>query len=177
MGTLVRLIGPRLHVFDARFARQRWRYLAQTLLATLTLAVVLLLEDALANVAVITGIASSAVIVFVNPRTAMAHARRVIGGHVLAVLVALPISYLLYDSALSSELDAVVTRDIAAAIGVGITVLVMALFDMEHAPAAGTVLGLVLVPWEWEAALFVIVAAAILSAVRTTLGRRLIDMI
>ena len=68
-------------LLDQNFLRQKRRYAAQAVLAALTLGVVLAIVETLANVAIITAIASSAVIVFMTPHSTMARPRRVIGGH------------------------------------------------------------------------------------------------
>jgi hypothetical protein len=83
--------------------------------------------------------------------------------------------------AASPLLDAVSGREIAtdilAALAVGATMLVMAITNTEHPPAAGTALGLSLSPWDGEAALSVLVMVLMLIAIQRAVRGRLINLL
>jgi CBS-domain-containing membrane protein len=151
-------------------------YLAQSTLAGIALAVILVLQDALANVAILTAIAASTFLVFVNPSGIMSQPRRLVGGHITGALVALPFSVVLYDAGLGLAGTAVLYEATAGA-AVGFGILVMSLIDTEHGPAAGTILGLVLEPWSASAALLVVGSAFVLLAAKYLLRERLVDLI
>ena len=148
----------------------------QSALAGATLAVILLLQDALANAAILTAIAASTFLVFVAPSNVMSQPRRLVGGHLTGALVALPLSLLLYESGLGLSETAIV-YEVTAGAAVGLGILVMSLIDTEHGPAAGTILGLVLEPWSASAALLVVGSACVLVAAKHLLRERLVDLI
>jgi SAM-dependent methyltransferase len=163
------------YLIDRHFRRRWERYVLQAALAALTLAVVVSLEDTLANAAIITAIASSAFIIFMTPHSRMSRPRRVIGGHGIALVIGLAIGALVHD-VLGEPYAASLVTDVAAAVGVGLAMLVMAATDTEHPPGAGTVLGLILAPDPLENGLLVIAAALALTGARSLFGRWLIDL-
>jgi len=58
----------------------------QSALATATLIAILLLQDAVLRAAIVVAVASTACTVFVVPHSIAASPRRVIGGHLVAVI-------------------------------------------------------------------------------------------
>ena len=66
---------------------------------------------------------------------------------------------------------------IAAAVSIGLSILLMPIFNSEHPPAAGTALGMASIGWKWDMVLFVVVFAVILSIVRSVLLSRLKDLV
>jgi SAM-dependent methyltransferase len=170
-----RLLKRGTYLLDRHFRRRWRRYLLQASLATGTLAVVVALQDNLTNVAIVTAIASSAFIIFISPHSDLSSPRRVLGGHLIAIVVGLVIGALVHGWA-NEPFEASIVTDIAAAVGVGVVMLVMAATDTEHPPAAGTVLGLSLAPNPLSNGLLVVVAALALTGVRTIFRRWLIDL-
>jgi hypothetical protein len=164
-------------IIDPHFAGRRLRYLAQVALATATLFVIFALQDAFSRPAILTAIASSAFIVFVNPTGVMAQPRRIVGGHGVAIAVAAAFSVLVHDLPFSTNLDHGIILDAFAALAVGATMLGMAITNTEHAPAAGTVLGLMLSPWSFKIAALVTISAFILAGVRARWRERLSDLV
>ena len=165
-------------VFDRQLTSQLHRYIFQTGLATIALIIMLLVEDAVLNAAIVVAVASSAFIVFVVPNSVAATPRRVIGGHLVAVVVGAIASGVLMIPALQafSEQSRYVL-DIVAALSVGLSILVMVATDTEHPPAAGTVLGLVIQGLEWHAIVFILVSAVSLSIIRLVLRPKLINLL
>jgi CBS-domain-containing membrane protein len=158
--------------------RRHWRsYLIQVSCATLALVVILVSQDTLANVAIVTALASTAFIVFVNPGGLMAQPRRVTGGHAVAIIVSFFFSVVIHDGVLPSGLDGSLSLDVMAALCVGVMMLIMAVTNLEHAPAAGTAVGLVVEPWHLATAVSVIVAAVIFAAIHTAFHHRMRDLI
>jgi CBS-domain-containing membrane protein len=167
-----RLLKRGLYLLDRRFLRRPHQYLIQATLAALTLAILVAVEDALTNAAAVTAIASSAFIVFTAPHSKMAGPRRVLGGHAVGLVIGL-LGFLLADDVFGGTLLA---RDIIAAAGVGVSMLIMASTDTEHPPAAGTVLGLVLAGDPLSPALMVLTAALGLTLARHLFKRWMIDL-
>jgi hypothetical protein len=162
-------------IFDGRFFARKGRYLAQALLAAITLAVVLTSQDTLANAVVVTAIASSAYLVFFTPHSEMSGARRVMGGHAIGVALGLVCGIGLHD-VFGISYSANLTADVGAAIAVGAGMLLMAATDTEHPPAAGTILALALLPAPVRAAALLLAASAMLCCIRFALKRWLIDL-
>ncbi len=73
-------------VFDRHLVTRPRNYLFQTGLATVALIIMLLVEDAVLNAAIVVAVASSAFIVFVVPNSVASTPRKVIGGHLVAVI-------------------------------------------------------------------------------------------
>ena len=63
-----------------------------------------------------------------------------------------------------------------AALGVGLTMFLMAMTNTEHPPAAGTALAIVAHGFEWDLILFVALAVFIMVAVHRLLRRHLLDL-
>jgi CBS-domain-containing membrane protein len=171
-----RILRRGVYLLDRHFLRQKERYLLQATLAAVALAGVLAIESAVNSAAIITGIASSALIIFTMPHSRQSRPRRVLGGHAVAVAIGLVAAAILHD-ALDEPYRITLFTGLAASLGVGISMLIMAATDTEHPPAAGTVIGLTLVPDPLSGGLLVIGAAAALSAVRTLCSRWLIDLV
>lgn len=173
--TLEKAVGS-IHLDKRAMSRKR-QVALQALLAACALGLVLLLEHAFANLAIVTAIAATVFLVFVHPSGTMAQPQRILGGHVVAVVLAGIVSALLYEVAPASIGDAVVARDVAAATAVGLSIFVMAITNAEHPPAAGTALGLVLDPWSLSGAAAILIAAMILAFIRVFLAPKLMDLV
>ena len=74
-------------LIDRKFRRYWRNYLFQCGLSTLALLIIFLVVDVVLQAAIVVAIASSAFIVFVIPHSTASSPQRVIGGHVVAVIV------------------------------------------------------------------------------------------
>ena len=171
-------LSARRQLIDRKF-RQNWRsYLFQSALTMLSLLVILLVIDVVLQAAIVVAIASTAFIVFVAPHSNAASPRRVVGGHLVSVVVGTFFSTVF----LAPELgDLVATynsvRDLFAVLSVGLSMLFMAVTNTEHPPAAGTALGLVVAGWTPSAVLFVVVGSVTLSAIHLILRPHLKNLL
>jgi hypothetical protein len=66
---------------------------------------------------------------------------------------------------------------VAAAVAVGVSIFMNVVTDAEHAPAAGTALGLGIPGLGWSAVVSIIVGAAVLSGIRIVLGPRIVNLL
>ena len=165
-------------IFDRHLQARFRHYLFQTGLATVALIIMLLVEDAVLNAAIVVAVASSAFIVFVVPNSVAATPRRVVGGHVVAVIVgSIGSSILLIPMLEAFAEQSRYLLDIVAALSVGFSILVMVITDTEHPPAAGTVLGLVIQGLGWSAIAFILVSAVSLSIIRLVLRPKLVNLL
>lgn len=167
-----------MRLLDSNFRRQLPQYLFQCGLATLALVIILLIRDAVLQAAIVVAVASTVFIVFIIPNSVAATPRKVIGGHVVAVIV----GSLLYAILNIPLIDAVTNDsgyivDVIAALSVGLSIFLMVITDTEHPPAAGTALGLIIPGWSWSAVAFILVGALIFSLVRIALRPKLINLL
>ena len=147
-------------------------------LATISLIIILLVENAVFRAAIIVAVASTVFVVFVVPDSVAATPRRVIGGHVVAVVCGSVFAFALQIPALESMSQEVANvRNLAAAIAVGVSIFLMVLTNTEHPPAAGTALGLMIPGWSISAVAFILISAVVLSIIRIILRPKLINLL
>jgi len=172
----------RVTLLDNKIRKNLKRYLIQVSFATLALFCTFIAEQLLvggeeARAIIVAAIASTAFILFISPFSASARPRSVIGGHLIAVLVSIPIA-LLAETALGHSLinAAPWVFGLSAAVGVGLTMFLMASTNTEHPPAAGTALAVLAHSFDWDLILFLAVAIAILVVIQKTFRHRFINL-
>ena len=136
----------------------------------------MLVMDVVVRAAIVVAIASSVFIVFVMPHSRASIPRRVIGGHVVAVIVASGFALFHLTPVGGFAAESHLASDLMAAATVGLTILIMVSTNTEHPPAAGTVLGLAIEGWALSAVFFVLLGAVMLSVVHAFLRPRLINL-
>ena len=147
--------------------RSRWKnYLYQSLLATAVAVAVFWILRA-QNLVVIASIASSAFIVFAMPNSITAQPRRLIGGHLTGVLAG-------FLAGLLAQLNA--PSIVIYALAVGLSIFIMVVLDLEHAPASGTALGIAIGGFYPNVVLTVILSCVLLAIAHRFLRRFLIDL-
>ena len=175
-----RLINPRL----TRGARGRILlrvYFFQVGLAAVSLmlalwAADLITGDSVARAVLVAAIASTAFILFIGPRSVTANPRHSIGGHAVAVAAASLVDFFAeYVTGTQFTGDFSLLFGFYAALAVGLAMLLMALTDTEHAPAAGTALAIVAHGLDWELAVFLMTMVLLLAGVHALLKDRLHD--
>ena len=165
-------------IVDRRAKGRVGQYLFQCGLGTLTLLFILLIEDALLNAAIVVAIGSTVFIVFIVPDSVAATPRRVIGGHVVSVIFGSAFAFMLLFPSLETLANSEdYIRVFAAALAVGVSMLVMVLTNTEHPPAAGTALGLFFPGWELSTVVFIVLSAVMLSAIRIVLRPKMINLL
>ena len=165
-------------MWDANLPSRLPSYVFQCGLATASLLVILVVEDALLQAAIVVAVASTAFTVFVVPNSVAASPRRVIGGHAVAVVAGSLFAALTWIPDVSSAVEGSrYLRDAIAALSVGLGIFGMVVTDTEHPPAAGTALGLVVHGWSWSAVVFIMVSAVSLTVIRLALRPKLINLL
>jgi CBS-domain-containing membrane protein len=145
--------------------KKLWKYyLWQSFLAALALFIIVLVlgKD---KMVVISAMGATAFIVFAMPAAASAQTRNVIGGH----LVGLASGTIFYFATLPYFLE--------YPFAVGIAVFVMVALDVEHPPAAGTTLAVVINEVSPDVFVTIMASAVILSQCRYYLRHHLKDLI
>jgi len=145
--------------------KKLWKYyLWQSGLAAVALGIIVLIlgRD---KMVVISAMGATSFIVFAMPTAVSAQTRNVIGGH----LVGLASGTIFYFATLPYFLEYPLT--------VGIAIFVMVALDVEHPPAAGTALAVVINEVSPDVFVTIMASAVILSQCRYYLRHRLKDLI
>jgi len=131
-----------------------WKsYLWQSACATAAVLVVLLILS-LEEAVVISSIGATTFIVFMKPHNPFATPRSVVGGHLVGVLVGTAFALLPHPTPWATA--------VVYALTVGSALLLMAVTDTEHPPAAGTALSVVMAGGTWWIAVIAILTSALL---------------
>ena len=145
--------------------KRLWKhYIFQSLLAALAIFVIVLTVGE-NKVVVIASMAATAFICFAMPTSVSAQTRNVIGGHLVGLIC--------------GALFAVTVLPYYAEfpLAVGLAILLMVTFDVEHAPAAGTALAVTINEVTLTVAATVIISAIILTQCRYYMRNILKDLI
>ena len=157
---IITMIDKKVRVF--------WKnYIIQSILATLTLFIVLLFLS-IQQAVIIASIGATAFIVFAMPKNITANSRNVIGGHLIglfsgSICSLIPHSSFLFSISMYS-------------LAVGLSIFLMIITDTEHPPASGTALGVALRGFDMKVSIAVVISAVILSAVHNLFGQSLKDL-
>ncbi|MCH7555890.1 MAG: HPP family protein [Planctomycetes bacterium] len=154
-----------LHTPIGEKFKKLWKYyLCQSFLAAVALFIIVLVlgKD---KMVVISAMGATAFIVFAMPTAASAQTRNVIGGH----LVGLALGTIFYFVALPYFLEYPLV--------VGIAIFIMVALDVEHPPAAGTALAVVMNEVSPDVFVTIMASAVILSQCRYYLRHYLKDLI
>lgn len=139
-------------------------YLLQTLLSVAVLFILVLLLKK-ERIVVISAMGATTFIVFATPKTQSAQSRNVIGGHLVGLAAGTLFFFI--------ELPYLVSYPLA----VGLAIFLMLALNLEHAPAAGTALAVVIHEVSAEVFVTIMVSALVLSQARYYLRKYLIDLI
>lgn len=167
-----------MEIIDKSFKRAPKSFIIQSLLAVVTVAIVLYFVELLTHAAIVAALGSSAFIVFAMPRSITARSRNLIGGHIVGLLS----GTFCYYAFLAGPLGKLITgweftTLFVYALTIGLSIFLMAITNTEHPPAAGTALGIVGHAWSYQVIIFVLLFAIGLAAVRGLLGSRLRDLV
>ena len=148
--------------------RSFWKnYVFQSLLATLTVFIVLLFLN-IEHAVIVSSIGATAFIVFAMPKSITAKPRNVIGGHLVGLLFGSLCALIPQPSSIHSV--------IVYSLAVGLSIFTMVIIDTEHPPAAGTALGVVIQGFSLNVLAAVVTSVVILSAVHHFLKPHLRDL-
>ena len=160
-------------------ARKNLRpYVAQSLLATFAIFVILVFLDVIDHTALIATLGSSVFLVFARPSSYSAHARPLIGGYIVGLGVgALFYYFSQFPVWLSLPLSQQTVYVVYGALAVGCAIFLMTVTDTEHPPAAGASLGLVLNTWNYKTLAFIMAAVLTLAFLRRMLKKHMVDLV
>lgn len=170
----------KLRIIDNMFKIYPFRYLGQCLIATLSIMIILLFMDMLSQTAIIATLGATSFIIFILPHSYFAKFKPLFGGYLVGILVGCLFSLFAESSTLNDHyyyLAPSSIKVISGSLAVGLSIFLMAIFNLEHPPAAGIALSLVLNSWEIETILFIIIAVLALYAIKLFLGKIIIDLL
>jgi CBS-domain-containing membrane protein len=145
--------------------KKLWKnYLWQSFLAVIVLFVLVLVLGK-NRMVVISAMGATAFIVFATPKDYAAQTRNVIGGH----FVGLAVGTIFYFTTFPYFVE--------YPFAVGIAIFVMVALDVEHPPAAGTALAVVINEVSLDAFIVIMISAVVLSQCRYFLRNYLKDLL
>ena len=149
----------------------------QSVLATLVMLAILAFVNSLSSAAIAAGLASSVVGIFVAPSNRTARIRSVVGGHGVALVLGAAVSAILFLGPVESFLvDRTILHNLSLAIAVGLVMLLMAITNTEHPPAAGTALGMASREFDILIFLSIIGAVTLLAVMKLAIRPYLRDL-
>ena len=149
---------------DEKFKKLWKYYIWQSFLAALAFFIIILVMDK-DKMVVISAMGATAFIVFAMPNAVSAHSRNVIGGHLVGLLLGM--IFLFIDIPYFFKFPLVV----------GIAIFVMAALDVEHPPAVGTALAVLINEVSTDVLFIIIATAIILSVCHYYLRHHLKDLV
>jgi CBS-domain-containing membrane protein len=148
--------------------RALWKnYLYQSSLAVIVILFVLWLLSA-EEAVIIASIGSTAFIIFTMPSYPTAKSRRVIGGHLIGFFCGVLGAWVLG----LADIPPIIIYSLA----VGISIFLMVALNFEHAPAAGTALGIAISGFSLKVLIAILTSVIILALAHHYLKRYLRDL-
>ena len=168
---------PEWRLFDEKCRVHFGRYVLQTLMATATMLIVLLLLDMVEQTVLIASLGASTFIVFSMPHTHRSEPRYLIGGYLVGAVAGCSLSLIADWLNIYASFDPRVVDVCFAALALGISFFLMVITDTEHPPAAALALGFVLNEWDLFALFVVMSGICLISAIRQLMKPRLMDLL
>jgi len=165
-----------MKILDDKFKRSGKRHITQSLIATVSFAVILLFINVFSNIAIVTALAASAFIVFAMPEEIIASPRNLIGGHMTALIIGMFISLSCRINMVEGFISDRYYYIIIASLAIGITMFVMVITNTEHPPACSTALGLAIHDWNADTIVFIITFVIGLSIIKYLLRNKLVNL-
>jgi len=168
---------PAWRLFDENFPTHRGQYLKQTLMATSSMLVVLLLLDLVDQTVLIASLGASTFIVFSMPHRKRSAPRYLIGGYAVGTLAGCGLSLLAGWLKDFSFADPHTIEICCAALASGLAFLIMVVTQTEHPPAAALAIGFVLNDWDLYALIVVFAGIVMVTTIKELIKRRLRDLL
>lgn len=164
-------------IFDQKFLQNKRRYVLQCLGATTAIMLVLNMLNIFTQTALIASLGATTFIVFAMPSAYSAQPRGIIGGYVIGIIVGALFGIIARSPYVTIlPFSRALEYTFFSSLAVGITIFLMVVTNMEHPPAAGLALGLVLNSWDLVTLVYVLVAALVLASLKVLLAPYLIDL-
>jgi CBS-domain-containing membrane protein len=162
-------------IINPNFKHARKTYLFKCFVVLIAMLVVLITLQLISNNAILgaigaSSLASSIFITFALPRSPAAEPRRMIGSYIVGIAIGIIFYYLgEYLLHVSHFFTLAIIYEITGALAVTLTMFFMVLFSLEHPPAAGMALGIVIDPWRDETLLVIVIAIILITGAKILL--------
>lgn len=171
-----------MSMINPLFYRHKRQFLVQAICLVLFMAAVLsgLDQVSLSRLSWAVGassMASSAFIIFATPRKRISEPKRLLGGYVLCMLVGIAFHTLLTWGMNDLSWSPAHLDELIIAFALGMSMFLMTVLRMQHPPAIGMALALVLEPWGIGTIMVIVVAIVILAIARTVFEKQFINLI
>ncbi len=168
-----------MRLFDEKFKEHKTEYFLQCSLAMVSMAIAMVILDAVSNAAILGALGASSFVIFTMPHKRVSDARFLIGGYIVGIVVG-TLCYWLSQLLVISQIE-VISKSTGtvffASLAIGLAILLMVITDTEHPPAAGVAMGLVLGEWNLQAIGVVLVGVAYMAGMRKLLKPYMIDLL
>ncbi len=169
--------GDRWTWLDPGFAGAPLRFAVQAVVATIVMLAILAFVNSLSSAAIAAGLASSVVGMFLSPSNRTARIRSVVGGHGVALALGSVFSAILFLAPVDAFLgDRTILLNFSLALAVGLSMLLMAITNTEHPPAAGTAIGMATREFDILIFLSIIGAVVMLAVIKLALRPQIRDL-
>ncbi len=151
-----------MNLFDRKLRDIPAHYVLQSALAALAVSIILLLMGATQHTTLIASLGASAFIVFTMPTKNVSKPRYIIGGYIVGIVAGVVFALLLArfpSFAAGSVCEA--GEIVFGGSAVGVAIFLMVILDVEHPPAAGIALALV-VNRAWTVKTLMVILGAVL---------------
>ncbi|MCK4624917.1 MAG: HPP family protein [Phycisphaerae bacterium] len=168
-----------MRLFDEKFKEHKTEYFLQCSLAMVSMAIALVILDAVSNAAILGALGASSFIIFTMPHRRVSNARFLIGGYIVGIAVG-TLCYWSNQLLAMSQIEFISESEYTvffAGIAVGLAIFLMVITDTEHPPAAGVAMGLVLGEWNLQAIGVVLIGIAYMAGMRKLLKSYMIDLL
>lgn len=157
---------------DKKFKDNKGHYILQCGLATAILMVLFSLLDFVFDTAIVAALGATSFIVFTIPFKEVSRAKYVIGGYTVGNIVGFVAAFLFQTVGIGHGLFGVL-----AALAVGMSMFLMVVFDVEHPPAAGVSLGLMINGGDLYSVMVAYIGILFILLMRKLLSKFLIDLL
>jgi CBS-domain-containing membrane protein len=166
----------KLFKLDHKAQKNITPYIWQSFLGFFSLFIILFFLDTISEAAIVAALGSSVFVVFAAPHSYPARPQSVIGGHIIGLVCGIICAGLI-EPVFSKVMTPEISLYLAASLAVGSAMLLMCLSNTEHAPAAGTALGMVVNEWSLNTIIFIVASVIILSLIKKLMGYHLKTLI
>ncbi len=157
-------------LFDSNLRKFFFNYIFQSLLAGISIAVILCFINFITKAAIVASLGSSIFIVFAMPKRITARPRNLIGGHLAGVISGIIFSFI-------ANARGVFPHIFCAAAAVGLSIFLMCITNTQHPPASGTALGLIAHQWDTGTIGFILTSVVLLAVIKYGLRNYLKDLL
>ncbi len=168
-----------MRLFDEKFKEHKTEYFLQCSLATISMAITLVILDAVSNAAIVGALGASSFIIFTMPHKRVSDSRFLIGGYLVGIAAGTLCYWSNHLIAISQiEFISESTDTVFfASIAVGLAIFLMVITNTEHPPAAGVAMGLVLNEWSPQVLGVILMGIAYMAGMKKLLKPYMIDLL